>query len=61
MNITGLQYFLVTAEEMNFSRAAQRLFISQQSLSGSIQRLEKQYGVQLFERKPVLRLTEAGE
>ena len=61
MNTTGLQYFLVTAEEMNFSRAAERLLISQQSLSGAIQRLEKQYGVLLFERKPVMKLTPAGE
>lgn len=61
MNTTGLQYFLAVAEEMNFSRAAQRLFISQQSLSGYIQRLEKQYDVQLFERRPILKLTPAGE
>ena len=61
MNTTGLQYFLTVAEEMNFSRAAQRLFISQQSLSGHIQRLEKYFGVQLFERRPVLKLTAAGE
>mgnify|MGYP001010211698 CR=1 FL=1 len=61
MNTTSLRYFLVLTEEMNFSRAAQRLFISQQALSGHIQRLEKQYDIQLFERKPFLKLTKAGE
>lgn len=60
MNYTSLRYFLVVAEELNITRAAQRLFISQQSLSEHIARLESEYGVKLFERTPRLRLTYAG-
>lgn len=61
MSLNSYQYFLVTAEELSITRAAERLYISQQSLSAQIQKLEKQYGVKLFERKPSLRLTLAGE
>ena len=61
MGLNVYQYFLTAAEELNFSRAADRLYITQQSLSVQIQKLEKQYGVPLFERKPRLRLTLAGE
>lgn len=61
MHNRRLECFLITAEEMNFSRAAQRLYISQQALSDSIQKLEQEYGINLFERKPRLRLTVAGE
>ena len=60
MGLRGLQYYLVAAEEMNFRRAAEKLYITQQTLSVHIQKLEKQYGVQLFERKPRLALTPAG-
>lgn len=60
MNINQLKYLLTVAEEMSFSKAAQKLFISQPSLSQSIQLLEREYGVQFFTRKP-LRLTYAGE
>lgn len=61
MNLKSIEYFLITAEEMNFSKAAKRLFISQQALSSHIQRLEEEYGVQLFERHPTLRLTLEGK
>ncbi|MBS7527593.1 LysR family transcriptional regulator [Fusibacter paucivorans] len=61
MNLKSIEYFLVTAEEMNFTRAAERLYISQQALSGHIKRLESEYNIQLFERKPTLRLTQGGE
>jgi len=61
MELLSLHYFLVTAEEMHITRAAQRLFVTQQCLSSHIQRLEKYYGVALFERKPRLSLTYAGE
>lgn len=54
-------YFLVLAEELSFTRAAQRLFITQQALSDSIRRMEESYGVLLFERRPQLRLTPSGE
>ena len=61
MNLQQLEYFLVTAEEMNFTRAAERLYISQQALSSLIKRLEEEYDIILFKRKPVLHLTLAGE
>ena len=45
MNLKTLNYFLVTAEEMNFTRASEKLHVTQQSLSGSIKRIEEDYGV----------------
>lgn len=61
MNLKSIEYFLITAEEMNFTRAAERLYISQQALSSHIKRLEEEYHVQLFARKPSLHLTLEGE
>lgn len=60
MNFSNLDYFLVTAEELNITKAAERLFISQQSLSSHIIKLERELGVTLFERSPVFKLTYAG-
>ena len=56
-----LECFVACAEELNFSRAAQRLFISQQALSSCIQKLEQEFQVTLFERKPKIHLTVAGQ
>lgn len=61
METLSYKYFLVAAEELNITRAAQRLFISQQSLSQHIAKLENRYGVELFERKHPLSLTYAGD
>lgn len=61
MNLRSLEYFLVVTEEMSFTRAAERLFITQQALSSHIQRLEAEYDAELFHRKPVLALTQKGE
>lgn len=60
MNFTSLRYFVAVAEELNISRAAKKLFISQQSLSNHINRLEGELNVRLFERSPRLSLTYAG-
>jgi len=60
-NFRELYCFVIAAEEMNFTRAARKLYISQQALSKHIRNLESQYEVQLFERHPSLRLTLAGE
>ena len=60
MNFTSLHYFLTVAEELNITKAAEKLFISQQSLSEQITRLEKELNTTLFERKPTLRLTYSG-
>ncbi len=56
-----LRNFRVIAEEMHITRAAQRLHMSQQTLSNCVRRLEKDCGTALFERQPHLRLTAAGE
>ena len=56
MNLKTCQYFVALAEEMNFTKASESLHITQQSLSGSIKRLEEEYGVELFQRKPYLKL-----
>lgn len=60
INFLNLRYFLVLSEEMNFRKAAHKLYITQQSLSGHIQKLEEYFGVPLFNRGTPLRLTPAG-
>lgn len=61
MDLNTFQIYLTVVEEMSFTKAAQRLYITQQSLSGHIKRLESAYHVELFRRKPTLRLTPEGE
>jgi len=61
MDNINWKYFVVAAEEHNFTKAASKLFISQQSLSNYIVKLENNMGVELFNRKANLALTEAGE
>ena len=57
---TAHKMFLLAVEEMNFTRAAQRAFVTQQCLSINIKRLESQYGSALFDRSPKLTLTPSG-
>lgn len=62
MNIQRLDYFITIAETGNLTKASERLFVSQPSLSQYLKRLENSLGVELFDRSvSPLRLTYAGE
>ncbi len=61
MDLRSLRYFIVVAEELNITRAAERLNMSQPPLSSQIHGLEEELGVQLFIRgKRHLTITDAG-
>jgi DNA-binding transcriptional LysR family regulator len=61
MTITQIQYFLVAAERLNFTTAAEQLYITQPSLSRQIAAIESELGVKLFARlNNVITLTPAG-
>lgn len=61
MDIISLYYFSEVTKDLHITRTANRLYISQQTLSNHIQRLENEVGAQLLNRKPKLSLTYAGE
>jgi DNA-binding transcriptional LysR family regulator len=56
-----LRAFVAVAEELNFTRAAERLHLAQQAVSKSVRQLERELGVELLERTTrEVRLTAAG-
>lgn len=62
MELRQLEYFLAVASELNFTRAASQMHVVQSGLSASVAKLEKELGVELFDRsKPKIKLTPAGE
>lgn len=62
MTITQLYYVLAVAENQNFTKAAEKCFVTQPTLSMQIQKLEDQLDVQIFDRsKKPIELTNIGE
>ena len=62
MTITQLSYVLAVAENQNFTKAAQKCFVTQPTLSMQIQKLEDQLDILIFDRsKKPIELTEVGK
>lgn len=61
MNFLSLEYFLAVAQEQNLTAAANKLYVSQQSLSEHVKKLEEELGTTLIIRSRPLELTPAGE
>ena len=62
MKFRHLEYFVTAAEELNFTRAADRLHVSQPPFSKQIHDLEGELGIDLFERqRKGVTLTPAGK
>ena len=60
MNVS-MEYFLAVAEQQSITRAAEKLYVSQQCVSSHIKKLEQFYQVELFTRRPFFHLTPEGE
>jgi len=61
MTITQLRYVLAVAEHQNFTKAAEKTFVTQPTLSMQIQKLEEELDILIFDRsKKPIELTEVG-
>ncbi|MFF7339775.1 LysR family transcriptional regulator [Streptomyces sp. NPDC008163] len=62
MELRQLEYFVAVAEEQNFTRAAERVHISQSGVSAQVRQLERELGAELFDRTArTVTLTVAGK
>ena len=61
MDLISVMYFTEVVKDANITRTAERLFLSQQTLSNHMARLESELGTMLFVRRPAFSLTPAGE
>jgi LysR family hydrogen peroxide-inducible transcriptional activator len=62
IKLKDLRYLLAVADTKHFGRAAERMFVSQPTLSAQLKKLEEYLGIQLIERAPKrIALTAAGE
>ncbi|MFD2209667.1 cidABC operon transcriptional activator CidR [Virgibacillus halophilus] len=62
MDMQHLKYFMVVATEGNFTRAAEKLYVSQPTISKMVRSIETEFGVTLFDRsRKHVQLTDAGK
>ena len=62
MTLTELRYIVALAREQHFGRAAAECFVSQPTLSAGVKKLEKELGIELFERtRSAVRVSDMGE
>jgi DNA-binding transcriptional LysR family regulator len=62
MDTRQLEYLVAVAEEKNFTRAAERVFAAQSTVSAGVRALERELGAEVFERDPQgVRLTALGQ
>ncbi|MBL7498924.1 LysR family transcriptional regulator [Frankia sp. CNm7] len=62
MELRQLEYFVAVAEERSFTRAAERVHVSQSGVSAQVRRLERELGAELFDRSTrTVTLTMAGK
>ena len=62
MEFRQLEYFLAVADQLNFTRAAERCHVTQPALTRAIQKLEEEMGGLLFRRERSLtHLTDLGQ
>ena len=62
MELRQLNYFIAISDAKSFTRAAEKLYVSQPALTGQINALENELGMKLFDRtNKFVQLTPAGE